>query len=159
MSTSTTVCTDLTKKRQGLFPQPFLFFRNIFEQILATDQGHVALAFVEGKPVAGTVIFHWNKDASYAYGASDLKFQYCRPHNLIMWDSIRWHARQGFESYTLGITDVTNAGLRQYKRGLSPAEETRHYYKFEFDQNQFVNDREITVYGAFRRTMCKKKAS
>jgi len=145
----------LTKKRQGIFPQPFLFFRKIHEHVLDTNQGHIALAVLDGKPVAGTVIFHWNKDASYVYGASDLRYQHYRPHNLLMWDSIRWHARQGFKTFTLGVTDLNNDGLRQYKKGLSPTEEVRHYYRYDFEQNQFLKHQE-SLYGALRRIVCRK---
>ncbi len=131
-----------TRKKHGMPPQPFAFFRNIHKHIVSRKLGVVILARFEGRPVAGAVYFRLGRRAIYKYGASDEAFQNLRGNNLVMWEAIKWHARQGCHSLHLGRTSLTNEGLRRFKLGWGAAEQRIEYVKYDLRQQCFVTDRD-----------------
>ncbi len=120
-----------TRRKHGVPPQPFAFFRNIHEEIMAKGLGFVAIARLELRAVAASVFFHLGKRAIYKFGASDERQQHLRANNLVMWEAISWFARQGFESLHFGRTSLSNDGLRRFKLGWGTEEETLCYYRFD----------------------------
>ncbi len=91
----------ITRKRHGLPPQPYLFFRKVYEHIISKDQGVVALASHNKSFIAGAVFFHFGGKALYKYGASDMKYQNLRPNNLVMWEAVRWYRERGSRAFVL----------------------------------------------------------
>lgn len=128
----------LTRKRHGLPPQPFGFFRNLWRYVLSENLGMVALARWRDEMVAGAVYFLLAGRAIYKYGASDLRRQQLRPNNLVMWEAIRWLASQGATSLHLGKTAAGNEGLRRFKLNLGAVEERIEYVKFDLRKNCFM---------------------
>lgn len=130
----------ITRKHHGLPPQPFFFFKKVFEHIISRDLGIIALASHSEKVIAGAVYYHFGGKAIYKYGASDRSYQYLRPNNLVMWEAIKWYAANGFKSLCFGRTEQKNAGLLQFKRGWGAREKVIRYYKFDFKKESFVRD-------------------
>ncbi|MCS7337950.1 MAG: GNAT family N-acetyltransferase [Verrucomicrobiae bacterium] len=129
-----------TRRRHGLPPQPYSFFRNIAAHILQHGLGVVATANWEGRAIAAAIFLWFGRRAVYKYGASDYAFQHLRPNNLVMWQAIEWLAERRYESLHLGRTSRGNEGLRRFKQGFGAVEETIAYYKFDVVQNCFVRD-------------------
>ncbi|MBU0482786.1 MAG: GNAT family N-acetyltransferase [Proteobacteria bacterium] len=144
----------ITRKRHGLPPQPYLFFRKIYEHIISKDQGVVALASHDNKFIAGAVFFHFDGKALYKYGASDITYQNLRPNNLVMWESVRWYREKGFKSLCLGRTEIENHGLRQFKLALGAEEYTIKYYRYNLKSGSFVTEPEKV--SAFQTKMLSK---
>ena len=142
----------ITRKRHGLPPQPFRFFKKIYEHIISKKKGFVSLAYHKNKIIAGAVFFYFNKEAFYKYGASDMSYSYLRPNNLIIWEAIRWCLNNGFINLSLGITEIVNEGLLKFKRGWGPREGILNYYKYDLRNGAFVRDkfRTRTSYVFFR---------
>ncbi len=118
-----------TRKRHGVPPQPFRFFREIHRHILSRNQGWVVLARAGGVPVAGAVFFLFGKTVTYKYAASDTAFQHLRANNLVLWRAISRFAREGFEMLDLGRTALDNEGLRNYKLGWGASEQQLDYVR------------------------------
>jgi len=133
---------SLTRKRHGLPPQPYRFFRKVYEHIISKDQGVVALAAHDKRFIAGAVFFHFGNEVVYKYGASDKKYQNLRPNNLIMWEAVRWHRERGCKSLSLGRTEIGNQGLRQFKLALGAEEYTIRYYRYDLKSGSFVAEPE-----------------
>jgi Acetyltransferase (GNAT) domain len=131
-----------TRKKHGMPPQPFGFFQNIHKHVLSKKLGNVILARFEGRPIAAAVYFRTGTRAIYKYGASDEAFQQLRGNNLVMWEAIKWHARQGCESLHLGRTSLHNNGLRRFKLGWGAEEQPIEYVKYDLRQERFVTDRD-----------------
>jgi len=129
----------LTRKRHGLPPQPFAFFKSVFNNIISRDFGFIVSAFHSGKIIGSSIFFHFNSQAIYKYGASTMKYQHLRPNNLIMWDAIRWCRDRGFESLNLGRTEVENIGLLRYKRMWGASERALNYYRYDIRKNGYVS--------------------
>ncbi len=132
----------ITRKRHGLPPQPYRFFRKVYEHIISKDQGVVALASHDGKFIAGAVFFHFGEKALYKYGASDMEYQNLRPNNLVMWEAVRWYRARGCKSLSLGRTEIENQGLRQFKLALGAEEYTIKYYRYDLKSGSFVTEPE-----------------
>jgi hypothetical protein len=131
-----------TRKRHGLPVQPFRFFESIQRHVLSQDQGWVVLARHGQVPVAGSVFFHFGKTAIYKFGASNETFQHMRANNLVMWEAIKWHARQGFGVLDFGRTSLGNEGLRRFKLGWGTRERRIDYFRYDQRKAGFVTARD-----------------
>ncbi len=130
----------LTRKRHGLPPQPYRFFRNLHEHVMARGQGIVVLARLHDRVIAGAVYLHLGEKAIFKYGASDLKYQQTRANNLVMWEAIRWYASRGYTQLCMGRTESGNDGLRQFKLGWRAQEYAIRYYRYDLAAGEFVNE-------------------
>lgn len=127
-----------TRKRHGMPPQPYRFFKNIFHYVISAGMGKVVLALYEGKIIAGDVFFHYNDRALYKFGASDMAFQHLRPSDLVMWEAIQWYAAQGYKRLCFGRTAMDNTGLRRFKTDWGAVERVINYYRYDLKQQDFV---------------------
>lgn len=144
LGTSLEMLTDyyslhcLTRRRQGAPPQPWTFFRNIHQELLARGMGYVVLAKLESRPIAGAVYLHHGQQATYKFGASDLSFQNLRPNHGVMWTGLRHAAKLGCTTMDLGRTSMDNDGLRQFKSGWGAVEVTQVYHCLELASNRWL---------------------
>lgn len=129
-----------TRKKHGLPPQPFAFFRNIHQHVLSADKGIIITARYQGRPIAASVYFHFGQYAIYKYGASDERFQHLRGNNIVMWEAINWYRRKGMKRLELGRTSVANAGLRKFKLGWRAEEYPIEYWKYDVRNRRFLTD-------------------
>lgn len=130
----------LTRKRHGLPPQPFYFFKKIYDHIISRNLGLLVLATYEGRTIAGAVYFHFGRKALYKYGASEQKYQKLRANNLVMWEAIKWYCQNGYQDFSFGRTEPENSGLRRFKKSWGANENVIHYYKYDFDEEKFIAD-------------------
>ena len=145
----------LTRREHGLPPQPYHFFTEVYRQVISRGNGFVALAYVEGKAVAGNVYFYCGRQAIYKYGASDKKYQSLRASNLVMWEAIKRFCGDGFKSLCFGRTEPENDGLRQFKRGWGTEEHPIRYFRYDLRQCAYVAGKqkgEPRYTGLFRAT-------
>ena len=130
----------VTRKRQGVPPQPFYFFKEIYDHIIFKNLGFVALASYRDRNIAGAVFFHHGKRVFFKFGASDTGYQHAGANNLVMWEAIKWSCRNGYKSFCFGRTDLDNQGLRQFKSGWGTTENIINYYKYDLRKDTFVKD-------------------
>lgn len=129
----------LTRRRQGVPPQPLNFFRNIHNYILSKGHGFVVIATFNRIPIAGAVYFHFGREAVYKFGASDTNYQHLRANNLVMWEAIKWFALHGYSSFSFGRTDIGHEGLRQFKNGWGTCESVQNYYRINVADGRFIS--------------------
>jgi hypothetical protein len=120
----------ITRKRHGLPPQPYSFFRNLHALVLEKGKGAVLLALQHERVVAGGIFVHFGQHAIYKFGASLLQEQHLRANNLVMWEAISWYAANEYRSLSLGRTDPENHGLLQYKNGWGGLQRTVYYSRW-----------------------------
>jgi len=130
----------LTRKKHGLPPQPFKFFKKIHAHLISNNMGFVVLASYKNKRVAGAVYFYYGEKAIYKYGASNTSYQHLRANNLVMWEAIKWFSENRYKTLSLGRTDPENTGLRQFKNGWGAKEEVLRYHKYDLLKKHFVAD-------------------
>ncbi len=128
----------MTRREHGLPPQPFRFFKKLYDHIISKNLGMVVLASFDQKNVAGGIYFHFGKKAVYKYGASDKRFQHLRANNLVMWEAIKWYYRAGYQGFCFGRTEPENQGLIQFKSGWGTTEQPIQYYRYDLREGFFV---------------------
>ena len=101
----------ITRKIHGLPPQPLYFFKKIYEHIISQKKGFVALATHNNNVIAGAVFFQFGHKAIFKYGASNPRYLYLRPNNLVMWEAIKWHCQNGIKTFDFGRTELKHKGL------------------------------------------------
>ncbi|MBN1983157.1 MAG: peptidoglycan bridge formation glycyltransferase FemA/FemB family protein [Chitinivibrionales bacterium] len=131
----------MTRKRHGLPPQPFYFFKNVFDHVLAADKGRIFLAFYQKKCIAAAVYFFLKPHVVYKYGASDSAFNDLRANNFVMAEAIKYFCLNGFQHFCFGKTEAGNSGLLQYKQGFRPQESVLRTYVFDCTQSRFITQR------------------
>jgi len=128
----------LTRKKHGLPPQPERFFRKVQEHVISKGLGNIALASYKGCTIAGSVFFHFGNKAIFKYGAFDKTYQHLRASNLVLWEGIRWHQKNGYSNMSFGRTELQNKGLRQFKAGWGAVERKINYYRYDLRTDAFV---------------------
>jgi len=130
----------MTRKKHGLPPQPYRFFRKVYDHIISKGLGFITLTSHNGQNIAGAVFFHFGNTAVFKYGASDNKYQHLRANNLVMWEAIKWYCQNDYKSLSLGRTDPENQGLAQFKSGWGGKQENMKYFKYDLGQRDFINE-------------------
>ncbi len=133
----------LTRKRHGIPPQPLFFFRKIHQNIISKGYGFTILARHQQKIIGGAIYFHFGKKAIYKFGASDIRYKKYRSNNLIMWEAIKWYAKNKYVNFDFGRTESINDGLRRFKLGWGAQEDVVNYYKYDLKNNCYQNEKEI----------------
>ena len=129
----------ITRKKHGVPPQPYHFFKLIYDRVISKGLGNIVLASIKKKIISGSVYFHFGKKVIFKYGASEKGYQHLRANNLVMWEALKWYANKGFESFSFGRTDPENDGLRQFKKGWGTAEKVIRYYRYDLKKSAFVS--------------------
>lgn len=129
----------LTRKRQGVPPQPFKLFEMIHREMIAEGNGTIALAYHQRVPVAGALYLHFGEHVMYKFGAWDMRYKELRPNNLLWWEAFLWFKNQGFTGCCLGKTDSWHSSLRHFKNGWNAKEDILVYHEFNYKQNRFLD--------------------
>ena len=126
-----------TRRRHGLPPQPFALFSNIHSEIIEPGRGFIVLAKNASATVAGAVFFTAT-NAVFKFGASEERYWYLRPNNLVMWRAIQELARREIAMLHLGRTTHGNEGLRRFKLSWGAVEEPVNYFRFHVRSNRWI---------------------
>ena len=130
-----------TRRRHGLPPQPFSFFRNVQKEIIERDLGFVVVGKQGMTPVAAAVFFHSGNEALFKFGASDERTQEFRGNNLVMWEGIKHLIGKGLKTLHFGRTSIDNEGLRRFKLSWQAQEEAIEYFRFALKAKTWLNSR------------------
>jgi len=130
----------MTRKRHGVPPQPFHFFRNIHEYILEKNLGYVVLASYNNTNIAGAVCFHFGNKALYKYSASDVKYRQLDASNLVLWEAIKKYSLSGYSEFCFGRTGCDDEGLRKFKAGWGTTENDIYYYRYDIGAGKFADN-------------------
>ncbi len=117
----------LTRRRHGVPPQPWRFFQNIHNEIVAAGLGFVVTVRHGKSPLAAAVFFSWRGSGLFKFAASDASAQKLRPNNLCLWRGIEHLVQVGCHTFQLGRTDLGNEGLRRFKRSWGAVENPIRY--------------------------------
>ncbi len=127
-----------TRRLHGAPPQPFYFFRNIHEHVMAKNGGKVFLASFKGKDIAGAMYLRFGDRAFFKFGASLPEYRQLRPNNLVMWKAIERHCLEGCLSLCFGRTDMGDEGLRRFKSGWGAVEKAIGYFRYDLKKDRFM---------------------
>jgi hypothetical protein len=117
----------ITRRRQQLVPQPFVWFGN-----LAACMGEklkVRVVSKDSKPVAGIVTLQFCRTLVCKYLCSDRLFSSLGGVQLLLWRAIQDAKSEGLSEFDLGRSDPGNGGLIQFKNRLDATRTTVTYWR------------------------------
>ncbi len=131
----------ITRKHHGVPPQPFGFFLNIHKYVLSKKNGMIIIVYHKKTAIAGAMFFHFGRKSMYKYGASRRDSLGIRPNNLVMWEAIKWYAKNGYSYFDMGRSEPDNSGLNQFKNGWGTEVKTLRYYTYNILQKKFIGQK------------------
>ncbi len=126
-----------TRRRHGLPPQPFAFFKAISRNLMDHGLGEIVLAKHRGIAVAGAVYLASGRRVIYKFGASDSKYWPLRPNHLVMWNAIQHFTSMGYSEIHFGRTLRNDEGLSRFKRSWGCHHEALLYFRRICHTNQW----------------------
>ena len=103
----------LTRRRHGLPPQPFSWFRNLIE--VMGNRLNIAVAYKNDVPIAAILTLTHSGTIVYKYGCSDTRFNTSGATQLLLWRMILQAKQTGQAVIDFGRSDISAAGLIKFK--------------------------------------------
>jgi len=104
-----------TRKRLGLPVQPYRFFKNMWEILYPQSYLDAFLARLNGKTIAGMILFKFGNTVFDSFRASIPKYSAVRPNHLLLWTAIERACLKGYDYFDFGKTTSENQGLLSFK--------------------------------------------
>lgn len=114
----------VTAARDGFLIRDFGYYTHVWQIFYEAGMLKPLIAEVEGKPVAGLMLFLFGKMSWYIYGMSNGEHRNLMPTYLLQWEAMRLSKAAGCEVYDLwGAPDVFDDsdrmwGVFRFKQGL-----------------------------------------
>lgn len=104
-----------TRKRLGLPPQPYLFFKLLWEKFSSSK--HITLLLIrhKGHLITGLMMFKFKDRCSWDYLASDESFHNLNTNYFGVWEAIKLAHSEGYKIFDFGRTGINNEGLMSFK--------------------------------------------
>ncbi len=118
----------LTRRRQGLPPQPLAWFRSLAESFGNTLK--IRVASKNQVAVSSILTISFGRTMTYKYGCSDENLNKYGGMAFLMWKAIEDAKNSGFDELDLGRSDINNEGLAIFKDRLGAARSVMHYRRF-----------------------------
>lgn len=104
----------ITKKDLGVPCHPYVFFKNMFEEM--SDNLRLYQAKKDGDLLASGIFSYFNRCIIYGYGAADPNYLKLYPYNAFIDKSIKDGCDSGYNKYDFGRSGKDNAGLINFKK-------------------------------------------
>ena len=119
----------ITRRRQGLPPQPLSWFRRLLAAF--GENLTIRVATKEGLPIASILTLNHKQTMVYKYGCSDAQFHNLGSMALLFWNAIQEAKEKGFEHFEMGRSDKDNLGLISFKEHWGAVGTDVSYWKYE----------------------------
>jgi hypothetical protein len=128
--------TVVTRSRQGVPPQPYVWFRNVLDCL--GEHAKLRVASKDGRPIAAIFTLHYKRTVVYKYGCSDAQWHNLGGMPLVLWRAIEDAKASGAAEVDFGRSDPGNRGLITFKEkfGAEPSKLT--YKKFPNSSARFA---------------------
>jgi CelD/BcsL family acetyltransferase involved in cellulose biosynthesis len=104
----------MTRRRKGLPPPPFNWFRNVLDSLGALAKIRIATTRVGN--LAGAILTLSYKDTVlFKYGASDARYHSLGTMPFLLWQAIEDAKNKGATQFDFGRSEVENLGLIHFK--------------------------------------------
>jgi hypothetical protein len=132
----------MTRKRHGLPPQPYAWFRNLGNTF--GDSLEIWMATKEKVPVASILTLRFKDIVYYKYGCSDARYNNLGATPLLLWRAIAAAKSTHARAFDFGRTEANNEGLINFKDKWAPRSNPLVYLRFPRGVSQ-AEDRRLKV--------------
>jgi peptidoglycan pentaglycine glycine transferase (the first glycine) len=132
-----------TAARDGFIIREEDYYLGVWDRFMRAGLVDPLIAEVEGKPVAGLILFHFSKRAWYLYGMSTTLHRDKMPNYLLQWEAMRKAKSHGCTVYDLwgapDVFDISDSmfGVFRFKEGLG-GEVIRTAGAWDYPVNPFL---------------------
>ena len=105
----------LTRKRLGLPPIPYRFFRYQWKYLYPQNYLSILLCRYKKKAIGGLLILKFNKLISLEYSGENIEYRRIHPIHFLYWQAIKIGRREGYKKISFGRTSKHNRGLIAFK--------------------------------------------
>lgn len=133
----------ITRRRQGLPPQPLNWFRSVVT-CLGKD-AQIRVAFKGQIPVASIFTLTTKKSLIYKYGCSDSNFTNLGGTAMLFWNAIQQAKTNGLEELDMGRSEIANTGLITFKEHWGAERSAVNYWRYPF-KSAYSNPEHLIKY-------------
>ncbi|MEW5894692.1 MAG: GNAT family N-acetyltransferase [Candidatus Omnitrophota bacterium] len=118
----------IRKNKYRIFPQPYRFFENIWDEYMQRGQGFLLGAYSpEGEFIGGNIYLICGDTLYYKFNTSSRAALEFRPNNLLFWEGIKRGKARNLKALDLGSSGYEQTGLIRFKEHAGAvAGEIRH---------------------------------
>jgi len=117
---------QITAERDGFGIHKEQYYHRAWELFAPQGRACLLMAYYQGEPLAGLMVFACGQQAWYMYGASSNAHRSLMPNHQLQWRAMCWAKSKGCTSYDLwGIADsdpdsptAALQGVERFKRGF-----------------------------------------
>jgi lipid II:glycine glycyltransferase (peptidoglycan interpeptide bridge formation enzyme) len=117
----------LTRRRQGLPPQPMAWFRNLRDCFGEGLTIHIASK--NGRPIGAVFTLLYKGTLVYKYGCSEAAFHSLGAMPMLFWKAIQSGKHHGAQEFDLGRSDMDNPGVSAFKQHLGASGSELAYFR------------------------------
>lgn len=136
-----------------------MFFQNLWVNFYDRGMMKLYTASYENKMIAGSILFYFGKNVTYAFNGSDKEFLNLRPNDLIHWHAIIEAQQNGFSSYDFGEVSKNDAGLAAYKKKWGTKIVQIYHYYFPEQISLYGNEIDIESAEGLKQKIIKRLPS
>ena len=118
------------RRRFHLLPEPYQYFKAIFDYLIIPGYGFIYLAEIGGRIIASDINLSFGDTMLVKFGVYDEKFLQYRAQDSLTWNAIKRACIEGRRYYDFGRTFPENHGLVNYKRRWGCEEQKQPYYYY-----------------------------
>lgn len=116
------------RKKHGLPPPPYRFFRNMWRILKPKDLFLVPLVEYKNKVIAGAVLLKSKNTYHFEYSASDQRYLKLCPNQKLIWETIKIARSDGAKYFDLGRSSLRNHSLIKFKERWAARGLILNYY-------------------------------
>jgi hypothetical protein len=120
----------MTRRRQGLPPQPLVWFRALLAAL--GDKLQIRVASKGDLPVASILTLCHKKSMVYKYSCSNAAFNNLGGTTLLLWNAIQEAKNSGLEELDMGRSDTDNPGLITFKEHWATVATRISYWTYPY---------------------------
>lgn len=106
----------ITRKRLGLPPHPFHFFKRLWNEFYKTKNLSIYLAEFQDEVIAGHIVFKFRDRVSAEFEGWNRDYHKLSPNHFLFWEEIKSAHEEKFKIYDFGRTSPKNVNLMGFKK-------------------------------------------
>jgi hypothetical protein len=126
-----------TRIKLSLPPQPYKYFKNIWNAFSHSGKFCVLMAMHNNQPVGGLGFFKYKGRVSTEFAGWDTDYKAVKPNHFLYWEAIKKAYKEGYKVFDFGRTSCDNLGLLKFKKhwGTIETDLPQFYYPKSYKKN------------------------
>jgi lipid II:glycine glycyltransferase (peptidoglycan interpeptide bridge formation enzyme) len=146
----------ISRKQHGLPPQPYVFFKNMWDIFSPSGKLTLYLAVKDGNAIGGSILFKFKKRVSAEFMVMDKTYRSINPNHFLFWEAIKSACYEGYEIFDFGRTYHTNEPLMNFKKRWGTQTIDMPQFYFPARPTEKSGQKEDSMAYQFISNICRK---